>query len=201
METTKNWNEFILKWLIKFSGYSAIIFVILIFYFLLLAGLPTIREVSLSNLLSTQWYPIENYFGLLPLIGGTIIVTFGAAMFAIPIGLCTAVYISEVSPQSARNYLKPLVEALGGIPSVVLGFLGIMILAPNLRLLLDLPTGLSALAGSILLAGIAIPTIVSIAEDALDSVPRSYRDGALALGATEWQTIWRVTFPAARSGY
>jgi phosphate transport system permease protein len=196
----KRWNEIILNWLIKISGYSAIIFVILIFYFLAREGLPAIREVTISNLLSTRWYPIENYFGLLPLLGGTIIVTFGAALFAVPIGICTAVYISEVSPQWARNYLKPLVEALGGFPSVVLGFLGILILAPYLRIIFALPTGLSALAGSILLAGIAIPTIVSVAEDALDSVPQSYRDGALALGATEWQTIWRVTFPAARNG-
>ena len=200
MENTKKWTEFFLNWLIKISGYSAIIFVVLIFYFLLRAGLPTISEVSIKNLLSTRWYPIEDYFGILPLIGGTIIVTIGAAIFAIPIGLCTAIYISEVSPRWARNILKPLVEALGGIPSVVLGFLGILILAPYLRKILNLPTGLSALAGSILLAGIALPTIVSVAEDALDSVPRSYRDGALALGATEWQTIWRVTLPAARSG-
>ena len=200
MQTTKNWNEFFLNWLIKISGYSAIIFVILIFYFLLREGLPTIGEVSISNLLSLRWYPIEDYFGLLPLIGGSLIVTIGAALFAIPIGICTAIFIAEVSPRWARDILKPLVEALGGIPSVVLGFLGILILAPYLRRLLNLPTGLSALAGSILLAGIALPTIVSVAEDALDSVPRSYRDGALALGATEWQTIWRVTLPAARSG-
>lgn len=200
MDNTKKWTEFFLTWLIKISGYSAIIFVILIFYFLLRAGLPTISKVSISNLLSARWYPIEDYFGLIPLIGGTIIVTIGAAIFAIPIGLCTAIYISEVSPRWARNILKPLVEALGGIPSVVLGFLGILILAPYLRRILDIPTGLSALAGSILLAGIALPTIVSVAEDALDSVPRSYRDGALALGATEWQTIWHVTLPAARSG-
>jgi phosphate transport system permease protein len=200
MQTTKKWSEFFLNWLIKISGYSAIIFVILIFYFLLREGLPTIREVSFSNLVSLRWYPIEDYFGLLPLIGGTFIVTIGAALIAIPIGLCAAIYISEVSTRRARDLLKPLVEALGGIPSVVLGFLGILILAPYLRRLLDIPTGLSALAGSILLAGIALPTIVSVAEDALDSVPRSYRDGALALGATEWQTIWRVTLPAARSG-
>jgi phosphate transport system permease protein len=121
-------------------------------------------------------------------------------LFAIPIGVCTAIFIAEVAPRWARDLLKPLVEALGGIPSVVLGFLGILILAPFLRRFLDLPTGLTALAGSILLGGIAIPTIVSVAEDALDSVPRSYRDGALALGATQWQTIWRVTLPAARSG-
>jgi phosphate transport system permease protein len=200
MDTTKKWNEFFLNWLIKISGYSAIIFVVLIFYFLLREGLPTIAEVSISNLFSLRWYPIEDYFGLLPLIGGSLIVTIGAALFAIPIGLCTAIFISEVSPRWARDLLKPLVEALGGIPSVVLGFLGILILTPFLRRLLDMPTGLSALAGSILLGGIAIPTIVSVAEDALDSVPRSYRDGAQALGATEWQTIWHVTLPAARSG-
>ena len=200
MRTSLKWDEFALTWLIKISGYSAIIFVVLIFYFLLREGLPTVGEVSLRNIFSTRWYPIEEYYGLLPLIGGSLIVTIGAALFAIPIGICTAVYISEVSPRWARDLLKPLVEVLGGIPSVVLGFLGILILAPNLRRLLDLPTGLSALTGSILLGGIAIPTIVSVAEDALDSVPRSYRDAALALGATNWQTIWRVTVPAARSG-
>jgi phosphate transport system permease protein len=200
MESTKNWNEYILTRLIKISGYSAIIFVLMIFYFLLREGLPTIGEASLNNLISIRWYPIEDYFGLLPLIGGSLIVTLGAAIFAIPIGICTAVFIAEVSPRWARDILKPLVEVLGGIPSVVLGFLGILILAPYLRRLLDLPTGLTALAGSILLGGIAIPTIVSVAEDALDSVPRSYRDAALALGATPWQTIWRVTLPAARSG-
>jgi phosphate transport system permease protein len=200
MESTKKLNEYFLTRLIKISGYSAIIFVLMIFFFLLREGLPTLGEVSFINLISIRWYPIENYFGLLPLIGGSLLVTLGAAIFAIPIGICTAVFIAEVAPRWARDLLKPLVEILGGIPSVVLGFLGILIIAPYLRRLLDLPTGLTALAGSILLGGIAIPTIVSVAEDALDSVPRSYRDAALALGATQWQTIWRVTLPAARSG-
>ncbi len=196
----KKWNEFVLDWVIKISGYSAIIFVALIFYFLLREGLPSLAEVPLSTLFSVRWYPIEAYYGLLPLIGGSLIVTLGAAAFAIPIGVCTAVYIAEVAPRWARDILKPLVEVLGGIPSVVLGFLGISLLTPYLRRLLDLPTGLTALAGSLLLAGIALPTIVSVAEDALDSVPRSYRDASLAVGATEWQTIWNVTLPAARSG-
>jgi phosphate transport system permease protein len=200
MESTKKWNEIILTRLIKLSGYSAIIFVLMIFYFLLREGLPTIGQVSFKNLISIRWYPIENYFGLLPLIGGSLLVTIGAAAFAIPIGVCTAIYIAEVSPHRMRDLLKPIVEVLGGIPSVVLGFLGILILAPYLRRLLYLPTGLTALAGSILLSAVAIPTIVSVAEDALDAVPRSYRDAALALGATQWQTIWRVTLPAARSG-
>jgi len=99
-----------------------------------------------------------------------------------------------------REIFKPVIEILAGLPSVVLGFIGIIALAPQLRQLFNLPTGLTALAGSILLGIIAIPTIVSIAEDALDGVPRSYRDAALAIGATKWQTIWRVTLPAARSG-
>ncbi len=200
MQSSKKLNEFILTRLIKLSGYSAIVFVLMIFYFLLREGLPTLGEVTITNLLSTRWYPIENYFGLLPLIGGSIVVTLGAALFAVPIGILVAVFIAEVAPRWLRDLLKPLVEILGGIPSVVLGFLGILILAPNLRRILDLPTGLTAFAGSILLGGIAIPTIVSVAEDAFDTVPRSYRDAALALGATRWQTIWKVTLPAARSG-
>ncbi len=200
MKASVTWTESLITNLIKACGYSAIVFVLLIFYFLLSESLPTLGETSLSSLLNVRWYPIENFFGLLPLIGGSIVVTVGATLIAVPAGIGTAIYISEISPRWAREILKPLVELLGGLPSVVLGFLGILILAPYLRRLLSLPTGLTALAGSILLGGIAIPTIVSVAEDALDAVPRSYRDAAIALGATEWQTIWRVTLPAARSG-
>ena len=192
--------EFIITRLINLSGYSAIIFVLMIFYFLLQESLPALGEVSLAALVSDRWYPIEDMYGILPLLSGTLVVTLGAALFAIPFGLGTAIYMSEIAPRWVREILKPLVEVLAGLPSVVLGFLGILVLAPNLRILLNLPTGLTALAGSLLLGGIAIPTIVSIAEDALDSVPRSYRDASLAMGATRWQTIWMVTVPAARSG-
>jgi phosphate transport system permease protein len=200
MEKTLNWREYIITRLVRASGYSAIVFVALIFFFLLREGLPTLSEVDLSNLLSVRWYPIEEHFGILPLITGSIIVTLGAALIAVPFGIGTAVYISEIAPRWVREILKPLVELLGGLPSVVLGFLGILILSPFLRSFLNLPTGLTALAGSILLGGIAVPTVVSVAEDALDSVPRAYREGAWALGATRWQTIWRVTLPAASSG-
>ena len=200
MDKTRNLPEAIITSLIKISGYSAIIFVGVIFLFLMGEGLPAIIEIPLGNLFGSRWYPIEEYFGIIPLFGGSLIVTIAAAIFAIPIGIGTAIFIAEVSPRWARDVLKPLVEMLGGLPSVVLGFLGILILSPYLRRLLDLPTGLTALAGGILLGGISIPTIVSVAEDALDAVPRSYRDAALALGATRWQTIWRVTLPAARSG-
>lgn len=193
-------REFLITALIKAAGYSAILFVGMIFLFLLLESFPALREVELSNLLSSRWYPIENYYGVLPLIGGTLIITIGATLIALPFGVGTAIYLSEIAPRWLRDTLKPLVEVLGGLPSVVLGFLGMLILSPYLRIWLDIPTGLSAFAGAILLGGIAIPTVVTVAEDALDAVPKSYRDASLAIGATEWQTIWRVTLPAARSG-
>jgi phosphate transport system permease protein len=186
--------------LIRVSGYSAILFIALIFLFLLREGAPALVEIPLPTLAGQRWYPIEGHFGLLPLIGGSLVVTLGAALIAVPFGLGTAIFIAEIAPRWAREVLKPLVEVLAGLPSVMLGFIGIQVLAPWLRVALDLPTGLTALAGAALLAGISLPTIVSVAEDALDAVPRSFREAGLALGATEWQTIWRVTLPAARSG-
>lgn len=193
-------KETIINFIIKISGYSAIVFVGMIFYFLIREGLPALQEASLQNLFTDRWYPIEDYYGILPLIGGSIMITLGATSIAVPFGIGTAVYLSEIAPRNVRELLKPLVEILGGLPSVVLGFLGMLILSPFLREVMDLPTGLTAFTGSLLLGGIAIPTVVSVAEDALDAVPKSYRDASLAMGATEWQTIWRVTLPAARSG-
>jgi phosphate transport system permease protein len=118
----------------------------------------------------------------------------------LPFGIGTAVYLSEVAPPWLRDLLKPIVEILAGIPSVVLGFIGILVFAPLFRKLLNIPTGLTAFTGAILLAFISIPTIVSVAEDALNTVPNSYRQASLALGATQWQTIWDVTLPAAKTG-
>ncbi len=195
-----NWREFVITQTIKFIGYSAILFVGLIFLFLLREGAPALIEIPFSTLLGIRWYPIEGYYGILPLVGGTIIVTVGAALIAVPLGLATAIYIAEIAPRWAREILKPLVEVLGGLPSVMLGFLGILIITPIVRERFDLPTGLTAFTGALILGFMAIPTIVSVAEDALDAVPQTYRQAALALGATEWQTIWRVTLPAARSG-
>jgi phosphate transport system permease protein len=157
-------------------------------------------EIPISTIFSARWYPIEDYFGFLPLIGGSILVTIGAAIVAVPLGISTAIFISEVAPRWAREILKPLVEVLAGLPSVLLGFLGILVVAPLLRTTFNLPTGLTAFSGALLLGAISLPTIVSVAEDALDAVPKTYRDAALALGATQWQTIWRVTLPASRSG-
>jgi phosphate transport system permease protein len=200
MQFSKFKSENLITGLIKVIGYSAILFVGLIFYFLISEGLPALTEVPIPEFLKTRWYPIEDYYGLLPLLVGSLIVTVGALIIAIPSGLLTAIYIAEVASPRTKEFLKPLVELLGGFPSVVLGFLGLLILSPYLRVILGLPTGLSALTGALILAGIALPAIVSISEDALDTVPKSYRDASLALGATEWQTIWWVTLPAARSG-
>lgn len=193
-------TEFVAERLIKASGAAAIAFVFLIFAFLLREGLPAFAEVTPDNLLSSRWYPIEDHFGLLPLILGSLIVTLGAAAMAMPVGLLTAIFIAEIAPRWLREILKPLIEIVAGIPSVVLGFFGVVILSSLVRETLNLPTGLTAFTGSLILAYMALPTIVSVAEDALDAVPRSYRDAALALGATKWQTIWMVTVKAARSG-
>jgi phosphate transport system permease protein len=193
-------SERIITRLIQISGYLSVLYVGLICLFLLKEGLPALWKVDLNSLMGLRWYPIENYFGLWPLLFGSVLVTLGAAVFAIPLGIGTAVYISEIAPAWAKEILKPLVEILAGLPSVVLGFIGILVLSPWLRRFLDLPTGLTAFTGALLLGWTAIPTIVSVAEDALNTVPKSYREASLALGATPWQTIWGVTLPAARSG-
>ena len=187
-------SEVVITRTIQAAGYLSILYVSLIVLFLLIEGLPALAEFPVSNLFSTRWYPIEEYYGILPLLSGSLIITIGAALIAMPLGILTAVYMSEVVPEWANQILKPLVEILAGIPSVVLGFIGIIVLSPNL------PTGLNAFTGALLLGWAAIPTVVSISEDALNNVPSSYRDASLALGATRWQTIWRTTVPAARSG-
>jgi len=193
-------DEVIITRGIKIAGFSSIIFLLLIFAFLMKEGTPALTEVPLSELFNTRWYPIEKYFGILPLISGSLMVTFFSILIALPFGVGTAVYIAEIAPQGIKQLLKPVIEILAGIPSVVLGFIGIQVLVPFLRRFLDLPTGLTAFTGSILLALISIPTIVSIAEDALYAVPQSYREAAIALGASKWEAIWGVTLPAARTG-
>lgn len=193
-------NEILINLVIRISGYSSILFVSMILLFLLFEGLPAVTAIDLKTLFGTRWYPIEEMYGIWPLLGGTLVVTIGAMLISLPLGVGTAIYIAEIAPPWVNNLLKPLIEILAGLPSVVLGFLGIQILVPFLRRFLDLPTGLTAFTGSVLLAFISIPTIVSIAEDAFNTVPAGYRQAALALGATRWQTIWGVTLPAARSG-
>jgi phosphate transport system permease protein len=194
------WTEFAVEAFIRVLGFSSIGFVVLIFLFLLREGVPTFFEVPLNNLFNTRWYPTFDLFGTLPLVLGSILVTLASVAMAVPLGVATAVFVREVSPGWAREILKPMIEVLAGIPSVVLGFFGMTLIAPFIRETLGTPTGLTAFTGALILAYMALPTIISVAEDALDAVPKSYRDAGLAMGATQWQTIWRVVVPAARSG-
>ena len=196
----RRWTEFGIEALIRVVGVSSIGFVLLIFVFLLREGVPMFFEVPPGNLFGTRWYPTFDMFGTLPLVLGSALVTVTAILIALPLGVATAVFVREIAPRWARNILKPMIEVLAGIPSVVLGFFGMTIVAPFVREVLGAPTGLTTLSGALILAYMALPTIISVAEDALDAVPKSYRDAGLAMGATEWQTIWRVVVPAARSG-
>ena len=195
-----HWTEFFVESLIRVLGFSTIGFVLLIFVFLLREGLPIFFEVAPGNLFGVQWYPTFNLYGTLPLILGSALVTVMAIAIALPLGVATAVFVREVAPHWTREILKPMIEVLAGIPSVVLGFFGMILVAPIVREFLGVPTGLTAFSGALLLAYMALPTIISVAEDALDAVPKSYRDAGLAMGATQWQTIWRIVVPAARSG-
>jgi len=199
-DTRRRWMEFAIEAVIQVLGISTIGIVLLIFAFLLREGLPVFFQVPLTNFLDVRWYPTFGMFGVLPLLLGSAFVTFTAIAIALPLGVATAVFVREVAPNWAREILKPLIEVLAGIPSVVLGFFGMTFIAPRVREILGAPTGLTAFTGALVLAYMSLPTIISVAEDALDAVPKSYRDAGLAIGATQWQTIWRVVVPAARSG-
>jgi phosphate transport system permease protein len=201
--SSRRFREFLIEKLIFLSGIASVVFVALIFLFLLREGVSVLKTTSLGSFLGGRfWYPISSpaKLGILPLILGSLLVTAGAVIIAVPLGIAAAFYIAEVAPKRLRTILKSCVEVLSAIPSVVLGFLGITILVPFLKNVLHLPTGLTAFSGSIMLAFMALPTIISISEDAINAVPREYKDGALALGATHWQTLYRVVIHGALSG-
>lgn len=196
-------KELVIERLIYLSGFMSIVFVALIFAFLLKEGLSMFWRVPISDFLfARNWYPISDppQFGILPLILGSIFVTAGAGAISIPIGIGSALFIAEIAPRRTKEVLKAGIELLAAIPSVVIGFIGMVTLGPVIKNLFDLSTGLTALTGSITLAFMAMPTIVSIAEDAITAVPRQYREAAVAMGATKWQTTWRIVAYAARPG-
>jgi len=181
----------------------AVVAIFFIFTFLFLDGYQIYQEVGFIGFLTgVTWNPtgIAPSFGTLPLIVGTLLVTLGAMVVAVPLGIGSALAISEIAPSRLKAAVKPAVELLAGIPSVVYGFFGLILLTDWLRIAFDLPTGSSWLAGSILLGIMALPTIISVSEDAISAVPREFREGSLALGATHWQTISRVIVPSALSG-
>lgn len=181
----------------------AVLVVCFILGYLFINGYPAFLEIDLSNFLfGQQWNPTGSppEYGIFPLIAGTLLVMIGAMVLAIPLGIGSAIFISELAGPRLRTIIKPAIELLAGIPSVVYGFFGLVVLTNWIRISFDIPTGETWLAGSVLLAIMALPTIVSVSEDAINAVPREYKEGSLATGATGWQTISSVIIPSALSG-
>jgi len=175
----------------------------LIVFSLFREGLPIFKKVSLYDFLfGLEWYPTADspLFGIFPLIVGSFVVTFISTFIAVPLGVLSAIYIAEIAPASIKEILKSVIELLAGIPSVVLGFFGMIVVAPWLQETFDLPTGLNIINASVILAIMAIPTISSISEDALYAVSREFKEASYALGATKFETITRVIVPSALSG-
>ena len=171
--------------------------------FLFMEGLPLFSEYSFFDFLfGSLWYPTEEpgLFGIFPLLVASLAVTVLSSLLAVPMGVLTAVYLTEIAHPNVRRVIKPFVELLAALPSVVLGFLGMVVLAPFLQDFMDADTGLNLLNASLVLALMSVPTICSVSEDALFGVPRDLREASLALGATRWQTTVRVVIPAALSG-
>lgn len=201
--TLRKVREAVIEKVIFASGMLSIVIVALIFVFLLKEGLRIFLDVNpFTFLFGRFWYPISDppQFGVLSLLIGSVFVTLGAALISVPIGVASALYIAEIAPKKLKEILKAGIELLAAIPSVVIGFIGMVTLGPLIKETFNLPTGLTALTGSITLAFMAMPTIVSIAEDAVTAVPKQYREAAIAMGATKWQTTWRIVTYAARPG-
>lgn len=201
--TTTRFADRAARWMFTATAAATIVIVVLIFIFLFREAAPFLREPGAAALLHKRWLPVAFEgvsFGVLPLVTGTLLVTLLAGVIAVPLGIAGAIYIAEVARPLEREVLKPFIELLAGIPSVVLGFFGLMVVAPAVKAALGLSTGLNAFTAAVVLALMAIPTIISVSEDAIRAVPRAYRDASLALGATSQVTIWRVVAPAAIPG-
>jgi len=186
------------------AGILAVIVLIGIFALLLYTAIPAFKEISVGEFLFRRnWDPTspeKAEYGILSMMMSTLLVTFGALVIAVPIGVGTAAYLSDVAHPRVREVMKPVIEILASVPSVVTGFLGIVLFGPLIARLFGLPNGQNALNGSLLLAIMALPTIISISEDALNAVPHSYTEASLALGGSRWQTLVKVRMPAALSG-
>lgn len=200
---TRKFKEIIIKYIFFLFSLVSIVVLALIVFSLFREGIPVFGKVSIMDFIfGREWYPTYDppSFGILTLIVGSLIVTFLSTLIAVPLGVLAAVYISEIAPQSIKTVLKSIIELLAGLPSVVLGFFGMVIVAPWLQSTFDLPTGLNIVNASVILALMAIPTISSISEDALYAVPREFKEASYALGATQFETIIKVIIPSALSG-
>ncbi len=179
----------------------AVLFMIMVFLFM--EGIPIFQEVSVGDFVfGKYWYPTSDPpdFGIFPLIIASLAVTAVSAVIAIPLGVMTAIYLAELATKRVAEIVKPIVELLAALPSVVIGFFGMVVVAPFLQNVFNLPTGLNLFNAALMLAFMSIPTICSLSEDAIYSVPDALREGSLALGATQWETIIRVVLPASISG-
>jgi phosphate ABC transporter permease protein PstC len=187
-----------------FSAIVSIIILGLIFIFLFKEAIPAFFDISLVEfLLGTEWFPAsfkDPRFGALPLITGSSLVVITAVAIAVPIGIICAIYIAEIADTRLREIIKPTIEILAGIPSVVYGFVALVLLAEIVHNIFNTTYRLNALNGALILSVMILPTIISIAEDAIIAVPNEYKEASLALGATRWETLRRVTLPASRSG-
>lgn len=193
-------REKVVERLLLAVALSAIASLALIAVFILKEGVPFMLQVGPRNFLfSSDWSPQDGKFGIYPMIVASLWVTLGAMLIGAPLGVAGAIFLNEFVPRSVTRIIKPTIELLAGIPSVVFGFIGVVVLAPLIRSGLGGP-GLSVLAGSVVLGIMVLPTVISISTDALSAVPNTYREGALALGATRWQAVHMVVLKAARSG-
>lgn len=200
---TRRTKEIIIKYIFLLFALVSVLVLGLIVFSLFREGLPLFKTVSVKDFLfGMEWYPTYDppSFGIFPLVIGSLIVTLIATVIAVPLGVLAAIYISEIAPRRIKEILKSVIELLAGLPSVVLGFFGMVIVAPWLQETFDLPTGLNIMNASVILAIMAIPTISSISEDALYAVPREFKEASYALGATKFETIAQVIVPAALSG-
>jgi phosphate ABC transporter permease protein PstC len=197
----RKYSELFVEALLFVSAITSILIMLLIFYFLIHESLPAFSELGiLSLLMGTKWHPAGEIYGLLPLIAASLIITLLALLINIAIGFPLAIYLAELAGPRSKALLKPAIELLAGVPSIVYGFLGVIILVSYLQESFDMLTGRSILAGSILLGVMYIPYLTTICEDALRAVPGEFKEGSLALGANRWQTLSNVTIPAASSG-
>lgn len=196
-------KERIIRWVFTVLAFSSLFFLVGIMITLFSTGLPVFEEVGfLKFILGRDWYPTYDPpdFGIFPLILASLLVTLGAVLVCVPLGVGSALFIHELASHKQRAILKPIIEILAGIPSIVYGFFGMMIVAPYLQRMLNIPVGQTALTASLMLGIMATPTVCSISEDALSFVPNSFREASLALGGNRWQTLTKVIIPAAGSG-
>ncbi|NPV26301.1 MAG: phosphate ABC transporter permease subunit PstC [Firmicutes bacterium] len=193
-------TELIVEKTLFLSAIAAVLIIILIGVFVFISGWPILQKVGLFDFVfGTKWDPDHGVYGILPMVVGSVLVTLGALVLGVPFGLAGAIFLAEIAPPRAAQWVRPAIELLAGIPSVVYGFFGLVVIVPFLREHAG-GSGFSVLAGAIILAIMILPTILNISETSLRSVPGEYKEGSFALGANHWQTIKWICLPVARSG-